>query len=237
VDVRPAADVLGRDFAWLYPRQDQVSFLDGTVRAFEHFGFVPHRLVYDNLRSAVARILVGSERVLSARFLGLATHYLIEASFARPRTARQGRVELEQGDPLQELVPIPSGPICAPSARRSWRGSMRACEARLRRRTSRALRRGAVPPAAAASGALPRGIVPPRRGLAPQLVALGGATYSVWSDWVRLPSRRSSASTRSRSSDRRTHRRARAAAVRGRSVDYRITCPSWPRSPGGAPGG
>ena len=34
----------GRDFAWLYPRQDQVCFLDGHVRAFAHFGAVPHRL-------------------------------------------------------------------------------------------------------------------------------------------------------------------------------------------------
>lgn len=33
----------GRDFAWLYLRQDQVCFLDGHVRAFEHFGAVPHR--------------------------------------------------------------------------------------------------------------------------------------------------------------------------------------------------
>jgi transposase len=28
----------GRDFAWIYERQDQVSFLDGHVRAFAHFG-------------------------------------------------------------------------------------------------------------------------------------------------------------------------------------------------------
>ena len=54
----------GRDFAWLYPRQDQVSFIDGHVRAFEHFGAVPHRLAYDNLKAAVKRILVGSEREL-----------------------------------------------------------------------------------------------------------------------------------------------------------------------------
>jgi hypothetical protein len=27
----------GRDFAWLYERQDQISFLDGHVRAFAHF--------------------------------------------------------------------------------------------------------------------------------------------------------------------------------------------------------
>src|SRR6185369_8537081 len=52
----------GRDFAWLYERQDQVSFLDGHVRAFAHFGVVPQRLAYDNLRAAVARVLVGAER-------------------------------------------------------------------------------------------------------------------------------------------------------------------------------
>jgi transposase len=38
----------GRDFAWIYERQDQVSFLDGHVRAFAHFAGVPTRLAYDN---------------------------------------------------------------------------------------------------------------------------------------------------------------------------------------------
>ena len=37
----------GRDFAWLYDRQDQVSFLDGHVRAFAHFAAVPQRIAYD----------------------------------------------------------------------------------------------------------------------------------------------------------------------------------------------
>ena len=36
----------GRDFAYLYERQDQVSFLDGHVRAFDHFGAVPQRIAY-----------------------------------------------------------------------------------------------------------------------------------------------------------------------------------------------
>ena len=31
----------GRDFGWIYERQDQVSFLDGHVRAFAHLGGVP----------------------------------------------------------------------------------------------------------------------------------------------------------------------------------------------------
>jgi transposase len=101
----------GRDFAWLYPRQDQTCFLDGHVRAFAHLGAVPHRLVYDNLKAAVRKILVGSERELAARFLAIANHYLFEPCFARPREGHdKGGVE-SRGKAIrwQELVPIPSG--------------------------------------------------------------------------------------------------------------------------------
>jgi len=102
----------GRDFAWLYPRQDQVAFFDGHVRAFAHFGAVSQRLLYDNLRSAVARVLVGSERELQPRFEALATHYVFEACFARPRTGHdKGGVEGRgKGIRWQHLVPIPKGP-------------------------------------------------------------------------------------------------------------------------------
>lgn len=101
----------GRDYARLYLRQDQVCFLDGHVRAFEHFGVVPHRLAYDNLRAAVKRILVGSERELTARFVAMASHYLFEASFCRPATGHdKGGVEARgRGIRLQHLVPIPAG--------------------------------------------------------------------------------------------------------------------------------
>jgi transposase len=101
----------GRDFAWLFPRQDQTCFLEGHVRAFEHLGGVLHRLAYDNLRAAVAKMLAGSERELSARFAALSNHYLFEASFARPRTGHdKGGVEARgKGVRLQHLVPIPSG--------------------------------------------------------------------------------------------------------------------------------
>jgi transposase len=101
----------GRDFAWLYARQDQVSFLDGHVRAFAHFGAVPHRIAYDNLKAAVARILVGAERELSRRFEALGSHYLFEPSFCRPRTGHdKGGVEARgKGIRWQHLVPIPTG--------------------------------------------------------------------------------------------------------------------------------
>lgn len=101
----------GRDFARVYARQDQVSFLDGHVRAFAHFGAVPHRIAYDNLRAAVRRIVVGAERELSARFEALASHYLFEPSFCRPATGHdKGGVEARgKGIRWQHLVPIPSG--------------------------------------------------------------------------------------------------------------------------------
>ena len=102
----------GRDFAWIYERQDQISFLDGHVRAFAHFGGVPGRLAYDNLRAAVVRILVGGERALTARFAALASHYLLEPCFCRPGEGHdKGGVEA-RGKALrrQALVPIPSAP-------------------------------------------------------------------------------------------------------------------------------
>jgi transposase len=99
-----------RDFAWLYPRQDQICFLDGHVRGFAHFGAVPQRLLYDNLKPAVTRVLVGSERELSPRFIAMATHYVFEPCFARPATGHdKGGVE-SRGKAIrwQHLVPIPA---------------------------------------------------------------------------------------------------------------------------------
>jgi transposase len=100
----------GRDFGWIYERQDQVSFLDGHVRAFTHLG-VPARLAYDNLRAAVRRILIGGERALTDRFAALASHYLFEPCFCRPGEGHdKGGVEARgKALRLQTLVPIPSG--------------------------------------------------------------------------------------------------------------------------------
>lgn len=101
----------GRDYARLYSRQDQISFLDGHVRAFAHFGAVPHRIAYDNLRAAVRKILVGAEREMAARFEALASHYLFEPCFCRPATGHdKGGVEARgKGIRWQHLVPIPTG--------------------------------------------------------------------------------------------------------------------------------
>lgn len=100
-----------RDFAWLYPRQDQTCFLDGHVRAFEWLGAIYQRLLFDNLKPAVAKVLAGSERLLTARFAALANHYLFEPCFARPATGHdKGGVEARgKGVRWAHLVPIPAG--------------------------------------------------------------------------------------------------------------------------------
>jgi transposase len=170
----------GRDFAWLYPRQDQTCFLDGHVRAFEHFGAVPHRLVYDNLKAAVRKILVGSERELSARFLALANHYLFEPCFARPRTGHdKGGVE-SRGKAIrwQELVPIPSGPDLATiSASLLSRLAARSTEQFAEEHAAMLpLPSGAF----RAARCLPDAAVSSR-----SIVSVEGAQYSVWSTWAR----------------------------------------------------
>lgn len=100
----------GRDYVRLYDRCDQVSFLDGHVRAFAFFGGVPRRLVYDNLSAAVRR-RVGCERELTDRFQALVSHYLYEACFARPGEGHdKGGVESRgKGIRLQHLTPVPEG--------------------------------------------------------------------------------------------------------------------------------
>lgn len=102
------------DFAWLYEREDLPSFLDGHVRAFEHFGGVPHRLVYDNARVAVTRIN-GARRVVNRHFQRLVAHYAFEVDFARPYTGHdKGAIEVRgKRTRLAQLVPIPSGATLA----------------------------------------------------------------------------------------------------------------------------
>ncbi len=100
----------GKDFAYVYERCDQVSFLDGHVRAFEAFGCVPRRIAYDNLTAAVKR-RIGGLRVLAERFLALVSHYAYEACFARVGEGHdKGGVEGRgRGIRLQHFVPVPRG--------------------------------------------------------------------------------------------------------------------------------
>jgi transposase len=180
----------GRDFAWIYERQDQISFLDGHVRAFAHFGGVPARVAYDNLRAAVVRILVGGARTLTVRFAALASHYLLEACFCRPGEGHdKGGVE-SRGKAVrqQALVPIPSGPTLATMndallAQMDARlvGPRNAAGQTIGDRFTEEQGQFRLAPVPFAPEATTFATVTPRA-----LVRLEGAWYSVWTRWAGL---------------------------------------------------
>ena len=180
----------GRDFAWIYERQDQISFLDGHVRAFAHFDGVPARVAYDNLRAAVVRILVGGARTLTPRFAALASHYLLEACFCRPGEGHdKGGVE-SRGKAVrqQALVPIPVGPTLA--AINDIAAGADGCAARDQAGCGRPDHRGALRGGAAPLPPRPDGVRAGghdvRHGLAARLGPARGRVYSVPSRWAGL---------------------------------------------------
>ena len=52
----------GKSFARVYMSEAQEVFLDGHVRAFNHFDGSPARIRYDNLKAAVQKVLKGRDR-------------------------------------------------------------------------------------------------------------------------------------------------------------------------------
>ncbi|GEN81825.1 IS21 family transposase [Sporosarcina luteola] len=93
--------------AYLHGKQE--AFLDGFVHAFEFFGGVPTEGLFDNLKTAVVKILKGRDRLEQEAFLALQAHYLFKAEFANVRKGNEkGRVEGTVGYVRRNaLVPYP----------------------------------------------------------------------------------------------------------------------------------
>jgi transposase len=64
--------------------ETQQAFLELHVAAFEWFGGVFATLRFDNLTSAVKKVLKGRKRVESDRFVALRSHYLFVSQFTTP---------------------------------------------------------------------------------------------------------------------------------------------------------
>ena len=101
----------GKAFHVAFGTQAQEAFLEGHVLAFEHFGGVPGRVRYDNLKPAVVRVLRGRDRTESERFTALRSHYGFDSFFCRPGIEgahEKGGVEGEIGRfRRRHLVPVP----------------------------------------------------------------------------------------------------------------------------------
>jgi hypothetical protein len=77
-----------------YPRETQEMVFDAHIRAFELFRGVCRKGIYDNLKTAVNKVLSGKERSFNDRFSQLCSHYLYEPVTCTPGAGwEKGQVE------------------------------------------------------------------------------------------------------------------------------------------------
>jgi len=99
----------GGAFHRAYPRATQQAFLEAHELAFSYFGGVFRTLRYDNLTSAVKKVLRGHTREETTRFIGFRSHWRFAAEFCTPASpTEKGGVEGEVGNfRRNHLVPVP----------------------------------------------------------------------------------------------------------------------------------
>ena len=96
-------------FVQAFPAETTEAFCDGHNAAFGYFGGVPRRIVYDNTKLAVARILGDGTRQRTQVFCERQSHYLFADRFGRPGKGNDnGKVEGLVGYVRRNFfVPIP----------------------------------------------------------------------------------------------------------------------------------
>lgn len=99
----------GGAFHRAYPHASQQAFLEAHELAFEYFGGVFKTLRFDNLSSAVKKILRGYEREQTERFIAFRSHWGFESEFCTPGQGHEkGGVEGENGYYRRNhMVPVP----------------------------------------------------------------------------------------------------------------------------------
>ncbi len=99
-----------KGYTQAFPSQNQECLLEGMKRIFEHIGGVPPQLRFDNMTTAVARVLKGSERTLADGFHRFMLHYRFQAEFCNPASGNEkGNVENKVGYSRRNaFVPVPT---------------------------------------------------------------------------------------------------------------------------------
>jgi len=99
----------GGAFHRAYRHATQQAFLEAHEHAFRYFGGVFRVLRYDNLGSAVRKVLRGRLREETERFIAFRSHWRFEAQFCMPKAGHEkGGVEGENGQfRRNHWVPVP----------------------------------------------------------------------------------------------------------------------------------
>jgi hypothetical protein len=100
-----------KSFVMAFPTERREAFFAGHVAAFNFIEGVPRRITYDNLPTAVQRVLKGGRREEQGEFIAFRSHYLFESNFCRPGKEgahEKGLVENLVGYARRNfLVPLP----------------------------------------------------------------------------------------------------------------------------------
>ncbi len=99
----------GKPFVRAYPCEKQQAFFDAHIHAFEFFGGIFPILVYDNLTSAVQKVLAGRQRQEQDAFIRFRSYYNFTPRFCNVGSPHEkGGVEGSVGFIRRNyLVPIP----------------------------------------------------------------------------------------------------------------------------------
>ncbi|HEY1985161.1 MAG TPA: IS21 family transposase [Terracidiphilus sp.] len=86
-------------FVRAYFRETQELVFDAHDKAFEFFGGVCRRGIYDNMKTAVEAIFIGKARQYNRRFLQMCSHHLVEPVACTPASGwEKGQVENQVGN-------------------------------------------------------------------------------------------------------------------------------------------
>lgn len=93
----------------VFPSENQECLLTGLKRVFYHIGGVPVRVKCDNMTTAVAQVLKGTERVISDGFYRFMLHHRFGTDFCTPAKGNEkGNVENKVGYTRRNMfVPVP----------------------------------------------------------------------------------------------------------------------------------
>jgi len=96
-------------FVVAFPFQKQEAFFEGHIQAFHFMGGVPRRITYDNLKTAVYRVLEGHNRQEQNAFTVFRSYYLFESRYCTPAQGHEkGGVESDVGYAQRNFfAPIP----------------------------------------------------------------------------------------------------------------------------------
>ena len=99
----------GKHFVRAYPCERQQAFFDAHLHAFHFFGGIFRVLIYDNLTSAIRKVLRGRNRIEQESFRKFRVYHSFEARFTNPGAGNEkGGVEGLVGFARRNyMVPVP----------------------------------------------------------------------------------------------------------------------------------